>query len=240
MTRSVRLPPGSHRLKTVRAITLDLFGTLFDISDLMPRVSKDIVRDASLSVEPKVFCRAWKKHLYKRRWHTEFFSPMRGWFRISFIETMKTLHLTFDAEKATTELFKRLAHAHLYPETRKALDLLSECYPIYLLSNVDEDVMERLLPIHDLPIQGAISSEQVKSYKPNRKIFARARKKADIPAEHILHIGDELLYDVRGAQRAGFLSAWLNRDGTPLKRGYRPALQAGTLMDLAVMLLRKI
>jgi putative hydrolase of the HAD superfamily len=48
--------------------------------------------------------------------------------------------------------------------------------------------------------------------KPDAKIFAALREMAGVPADQILHVGDDPITDVVGARQAGMQSAWLNRN----------------------------
>ena len=61
-----------------------------------------------------------------------------------------------------------------------------------------------------------LSAEDVGVAKPEAKIFqhaleeTRASVSTDISANEICHVGDDLSYDVLGANRAGFKSCWLD------------------------------
>ena len=56
-----------------------------------------------------------------------------------------------------------------------------------------------------------------------RSIFAALRDMAGVPADEILHIGDDPITDVVGARQAGMQTAWLNRDRAQLARRSRAA-----------------
>ena len=47
--------------------------------------------------------------------------------------------------------------------------------------------------------------------KPDPKIFLEAVRLSKVPIEAIVHVGDSLEDDVRGAHRAGIKSIWLDR-----------------------------
>jgi putative hydrolase of the HAD superfamily len=47
--------------------------------------------------------------------------------------------------------------------------------------------------------------------KPERAIFDLARARLSVSADEAVHVGDNLLTDVRGALDAGFAAVWLNR-----------------------------
>jgi putative hydrolase of the HAD superfamily len=49
--------------------------------------------------------------------------------------------------------------------------------------------------------------------KPDRRIFEDALRVARLPAGAVVHVGDSLIADVRGAQQAGMRAILLDRDG---------------------------
>jgi len=57
-------------------------------------------------------------------------------------------------------------------------------------------------------------------------------KKADCTNEEIIHIGDSLLSDVLGAQRAGIANVWLNRKASSGLEVVQPENEIKTLTEL--------
>jgi putative hydrolase of the HAD superfamily len=62
-------------------------------------------------------------------------------------------------------------------------------------------------------------------------MFAALRAMAGVPAEEILHVGDDPITDVVGARQAGMQTAWLNRDARSWPAGLAPP--ARTISTLA-------
>ena len=62
----------------------------------------------------------------------------------------------------------------------------------------------RMLPYFDF----IVSSEEVNVEKPHEKLFACCAKKANVPTENCLFIGDSLKKDVLGARNAGMQALW--------------------------------
>lgn len=48
--------------------------------------------------------------------------------------------------------------------------------------------------------------------KPDRRLFDIAAERIAVPADRLVMVGDSLIHDVAGAQNAGWLGFWLNRD----------------------------
>ena len=68
--------------------------------------------------------------------------------------------------------------------------------------------------------------------KPDPRIFAVALAQAGCAPSQLLHVGDSLENDVRGAQRAGVTAVWLNRHRTRNLTDIRPDGEVTTLGEL--------
>ncbi len=73
--------------------------------------------------------------------------------------------------------------------------------------------------------------------KPDPRIFEVAVREANCQPNELLHVGDHIEYDVRGANDAGVRSVWLNRTGESPTKGVKPDLEVASLRDLADVLL---
>jgi FMN phosphatase YigB (HAD superfamily) len=58
-----------------------------------------------------------------------------------------------------------------------------------------------------------VSSERVRSYKPDVTPFIIALEELDLPGGSVLHVGDSPTADVLGASNAGIQATWVNRYG---------------------------
>ena len=89
-----------------------------------------------------------------------------------------------------------------------------------VISNWDE----RLRPLlKRLKLAGyfevIVVSREVGSSKPARGIFDHAVRKLGLPPEAVLHVGDSLAMDVRGARDAGLRALLLHRAGGVARAG---------------------
>ena len=73
--------------------------------------------------------------------------------------------------------------------------------------------------------------------KPDPRIFEIAVQEARCEPHELLHVGDHIEYDVRGANDAGVRSAWLNRTGESFTKGVKPDLEVTSLRELTDALL---
>lgn len=103
----------------------------------------------------------------------------------------------------------RLANTPLLPETESTLAILGERFQLGAITNSDAD-----------PVAFGLSSQfsfavlaDVEPYrKPDPCIFQHAASIGGYQLGRSIHVGDSLTTDVRGANRAGAISVWLDRN----------------------------
>ena len=100
------------------------------------------------------------------------------------------------------------------PETREALEAVSQKYRVVVLSNADDWLLDPVLERLDFPFAATMSSEGGRTYKPNPELFHTLLKQLDVASEEAVYVGDRQLEDVKGARLAGLGTVWINRTGT--------------------------
>ena len=73
--------------------------------------------------------------------------------------------------------------------------------------------------------------------KPDPRIFEVAVREANCQPNELLHVGDHIEYDVRGANDAGVRSCWLNRTGESPTKGVKPDIEVNSMLELMDALL---
>lgn len=102
----------------------------------------------------------------------------------------------------------------VYEETFETLDALKGKYQLLLLTNGSPDLQKtklaitpELVPYFDqIVISGAFGRG-----KPDPTIFEHALTLMSLKPEEVLMVGDNLMTDILGANRAGIKSVWINR-----------------------------
>lgn len=111
------------------------------------------------------------------------------------------------------EAFRGIEAWQLFPDTRPSLERLRGLgYRMAIISNFDSrlhDVLQAL-DIQEFFDPVTISS-RVGAAKPDARIFRRALELMQTSPSSVLHVGDSLEEDVRGAQEAGLQAVWLDR-----------------------------
>ena len=133
----------------------------------------------------------------------------------------------FDAEHRRDVLDYLLPRA----DARETLDdLRARGLYVAVVSNVDDDFLGALLERHglDTRLDHWTSSEEARSCKPDRGIFAFALAKAGRPAAEALFVGDSPQHDVAGAHAAGLRSVLIGEPGVapPLTHGLDAPVEA--------------
>jgi 2-haloalkanoic acid dehalogenase type II len=80
----------------------------------------------------------------------------------------------------------------------------------------------------------SLSAAEFGKAKPDAGIFLAACMAMGVAPQDTLYVGDDILLDVQGAQRAGLRAAWINRNGSDadLRHGVRPDLSCRDLTQL--------
>jgi HAD superfamily hydrolase (TIGR01549 family) len=126
--------------------------------------------------------------------------------------TDPTLHA--EANRRSREIFHDPATFTIFPEVLDTLAALREAVPtLGILSNWDWWLPEMcetlgLTSYFDF----IITSARVGAAKPHAAIFREALKQADVEPRDLIHVGDDLFADVRGAQASSITGVLLDRD----------------------------
>jgi 2-haloacid dehalogenase len=131
-----------------------------------------------------------------------------------------------------------------FPDTIPSLRALQAHYRLFVISNIDDDLFEatkKQLPVN---LEGAITAQQARSYKPSFNNFRMALDKLGLHPEHVLHVGQSIYHDVIPAQSLGISSVWVNRPsprpnaGAARAAAGHPDLEVASLAALAEHALR--
>ena len=129
------------------------------------------------------------------------------------------------------------AHARnqvsLYADVEPGLTQLAQHVKLGTISNGFADLQAIGLARH---FQVSLAAHQFGCAKPDTRIFHAACAALALAPAEVLYVGDDLLLDVEGAQRAGLPAAWMNRSGiVSQERAHpqiRPELECRDLYDL--------
>lgn len=122
-----------------------------------------------------------------------------------------------------------------YDDVLPALDALAVRFPLVSLSNGNADLARVGMARY---FRGAVSAREFGVAKPDPRIFHAAAQLAGVRPEEVLHVGDDVLLDVIGAQGAGMQAAWVNRGEALWPHEDRgPEIECFSLEELRSLLL---
>lgn len=99
-----------------------------------------------------------------------------------------------------------------FDDTERSLAYLrNKGFTIYILSNIDNDLLELTIKERNLKVDGYVTAEEVRSYKPNYAHWLRFLSKTGARKERVLHAAQSIFHDLIPANRLGIKTAWVNR-----------------------------
>ncbi|MDP6821857.1 MAG: HAD family hydrolase [Dehalococcoidia bacterium] len=104
----------------------------------------------------------------------------------------------------------RVASTPIFPETLPALAVLGERFQLGVITNSNTDPAEIGLSSQ---FSFAVCADAMPYRKPDPRVFQHAATIGGYDLERSAHVGDSLVTDVDGANRAGAISIWLNQSG---------------------------
>jgi len=227
-------PPRRPARRVIRAVTLDLWGTLFldgpgsDDRYKRPRLAgiQAVLAGAGFPAASDQLDRAYATvgHWLGRLWQVNGDVPVR--------EHVETLLKALDAAlpaRVSAETMAALIRAYASPAlvappavdqgARAALEALAGHGTLLaVVSNTMRTPGEVVRQILDraglLPLFRVLTfSDECGIRKPARAIFVRTLKDLGVPPEHALHVGDDPILDVEGARDAGMGVIQVTPDG---------------------------
>jgi len=124
-----------------------------------------------------------------------------------------------------------------FPDTKSALaKLRARGYRVYILSNVDRDLLEGTIRNSELEVDGYVTAEDTHSYKPAKEHWRTFMRRSGADRREILHVAQSIFHDILPTQEMGIASAWVNRYDEPLPPGAQPSYIADGLRALSRLL----
>ncbi|MFZ6655556.1 HAD family hydrolase [Undibacterium sp. TJN19] len=102
----------------------------------------------------------------------------------------------------------------LYEDVLPSLEALAQKLTLGTVSNGFADLQAIGLASH---FKVSIAAYRFGCGKPDPRIFLAACEALEMEPQHVLYVGDDLLLDVQGAQKAGLRGGWMNRHGLKIE-----------------------
>jgi putative hydrolase of the HAD superfamily len=222
----------------IRALSLDLDDTLWPIGPAIVQAEQAL--DDWLRAHCPDVAAAWPadslRELRERTWlaHPHLAHDFTELRKISLRAALQPHgYGESHVERAFEAFFDARNRVSLYPDAGPALERLSARWPIASLTNGNADLDRIGIGAH---FAVRVCARTTGAAKPEAAIFARAASELGVPAAQIAHVGDDAELDVLGAQRAGMIGVWLNRESLAWPHAGRPDVEIASLAELEAAL----
>jgi 2-haloalkanoic acid dehalogenase type II len=199
----------------IRAITLDLDNTLWEIDPVIyraeetlwawlgehyPRIHQRFSANDLLRLRHEVMEEHWELHFDFRFLRKKVLEQVavRSGYDASLVEPAFNV---FDDVRNDVEL---------YPDVMEELQTLFSRFTVVALTNGNSNLEK--IGIRHL-FHGVVTAVSAGAAKPEKRIFDAAAAETGVAPDEILHVGDHPETDIDGARQAGFRTAWINRNG---------------------------
>ncbi len=200
-----------------KAILLDFYGTVVEDDHIqIGNICEKIARASSKNTTAKEVAIHWDSVFSELclKSHGDIFISQRDLERLSLQEVLLHFNADLDSERLCQNLYERWMCSKTFPESR---DVIAKCHvPICLVSNIDNADLASTIRHNNLSFDLIVTSEDCRAYKPRPELFEKALSLLGMSNEEVLHVGDSLSSDVRGAKMRGIPVLWINRKGRKL------------------------
>lgn len=213
----------------VKAIFIDFYGTVVhEDGEVIKQVSQEIFDTGKVNDKSEIGSYWWNE------FQTAFISAYGENFQTqreleyqSLNKTIQYFNSSADAEVISNLMFEHWVKPPIFEESKQFFEISP--VPIYIVSNIDRDDILQAIKFHGLEPNGVFTSEDAKSYKPRKELFEFALNSTGLSAEQVVHIGDSLSSDVRGASSVGINTILINRGGKEISEG---VVAVGNLLEV--------
>lgn len=195
----------------LKAIFTDFYGTVVhEDGEVIRKVSQEICATGKVNDISEVGSYWWNEFQtsFNRAYGYSFETQRKLEYK-SLEKTIQHFNSSANAEVLSNLMFDHWIKPPIFEESKQFFEMCP--VPIYVVSNIDRDDVFQAIKYHSLRPTGVFTSEDAKAYKPRSELFEFALNNVGLSAGEVLHIGDSLSSDVKGASSIGINAIWVNR-----------------------------
>lgn len=212
---------------TYRYLTFDCYGTLIDWKT---GIERSLAAELGSRVEGREGLLG--DYLQAERREEASYKKYREVLKGSFMAVSASLGVPPD-EGGAASFADSLPRWPAFPDSVAFLkEMGSMGYARYILSNVDNDLLEETVRNAHLDVDGFVTAEELGSYKPAPRHWLEFLRRVGADKGSVLHVAQSVYHDIIPAQGLGIASAWVNRYSEPLPRGAAPWAISDSLRNL--------
>ena len=219
-------------MKNIKAIIFDAYGTLFDVNSVAEKC-KDKIGNKWES-----FANYWRTTQLEYTWLRSLMNRHKDFWQVtedSLDKSMQAFKIDSAMRNELLDLYKVLS---TFPEVKEVLNKLKEKnYKLAILSNGTPFLLNELVKSNNLDniFDDIFSIEEVKTYKPDPKVYNIPIKKYQIQKNEVAYLSANT-WDVSAGGNYGFNPVWVNRNNSIFDNlDYVPKYQVkhlGELLDI--------
>lgn len=202
-------------MNNIKVCVFDAYGTLFDFNSAVEKFKGE------LGVVYNDFSKLWRA----KQLEYSFLREIMGTYKDFFEVTENALDYAMESFKIDNITLKNnLMNAYkeldCYKEVIAFLDKLKEKnIKKVILSNGSKNMLKSALESSKLInyLDDYISVEDVKSFKPNKKVYELIVSKYGVEKKEVLFFSSNG-WDIAGASEYGFNTIWINRSENPIEK----------------------
>ena len=203
----------------IKAFFLDFYGTVVHEDGEIIKKITQIIYDTG-KAENKSDIGAFWWNDFQRMFTNSYgdsFETQRALEEKSLEHTLAKFCSKANASELSNYMFEHWIKPPIFEESKKFF--ASSPIPIYIVSNIDTADILKAIEYHNLTPAGVFTSEDAKAYKPRKELFELALRSTGLKADEVIHIGDSVSSDVKGASSVNIRALWLNRFGKEIPDG---------------------
>jgi 2-haloalkanoic acid dehalogenase type II len=210
-------------------VTFDCYGTLIDWEDgIVSAFTREAAADGVALARSRVIA---AYHEAEPEVEAERYEPYRDVLARTARRVADRLSWPLSEERSRF-LPDSLPDWTPFPDTNPALvELVGAGYRLGILSNVDDDLLEKTRSHFPVDFEVVVTASQVRSYKPAHGHFLEARRR--IGPDRWLHAAQSWFHDVVPAHDLGIPVAWINRKNELRSADAEPDAEVSNLTGLS-------
>jgi len=216
-------------MKNIKAIIFDAYGTLFDVNSAAEKCKEKIGN------KWENFSNYWRTTQLEYTWLRSLMNRHKNFWQVtedSLDKSMQVFNIDSSMKDELLDLYKVLS---TFPEVKEVLNKLKEKnYKLAILSNGTPSLLNELVKSNNLDniFDDVFSIEEVKTYKPDPKVYNIPIKKYQIQKNEVAYLSANT-WDVSAGGNYGFNPIWVNRNNNIFDNlDFKPVNEVKNLKDI--------
>jgi len=197
-----------------KLLIFDAYGTLISTGTGSLDAVTQILTLQNKSIDPYQFYAEWKRihRLHIDQSNAGTFMPESEIFK----QDLKQLYRMYNINRPYNDdvqiMLDSLYCRTLFPDAYTAINSLRKNYRVVIGSTTDTEPLLANMRTNALESDAVYTSEMLHCYKPDERFYRSILRFENISADDAIFIGDSLIDDVAGSQKAGITTILVDRN----------------------------